>query len=388
MSRTICRAATLLAATGFVLAAGLSGSWPASAHAAAKSAKGQPYTVYYEVQLSGSAANTGVADPSAPAAFKAAFAGTPVTVDVCDDQGTTAGNIDCEHKAVASHAAAFVVTQANQDQSVVDQANIPVVGVANDTSPQSFDISAQQGLFAGMAVALEKKGCKHIGQVIDEGGQAYGAQVANAVKWQSVTDSYISLTAPDLTPYIAKLVQAHVQCIDMAMISTQIPQALTAVKQANLKVPIAFPGVILTPAVVSSLGSLGNGLIEVVSTPPVSAPAVAAVAQKMHAVNKTIKVENTSLDSWATARVIQDGAANVHGTVTNASLLAVMNKLRDAPTDGLLPPLSMKPQSNSAAARRDFDTYVESVVLQHGQQTDPSGFFNVAPQITKALSNG
>jgi hypothetical protein len=383
VSRKIGRAGTVLAAAGFVLSTGLV-SAPASAQVATK---GQPYTVVYESQLSGSAANTGVADPSAVSAFKAAFAGMPVTIDVCDDQGTTAGNIDCEHTAVADHAAAFVVTQANQDQSVVDQANVPVIGVANDTSPQSFDISAQQGLFVGMAVALQKKGCKRIGQVIDEGGQAYGAQVANAVKWQSVTDSYISLTAPDLTPYIAKLVQARVQCLDMAMISTQIPQALTAVKQANLKVPIAFPGVILTPAVVSSLGTLGNGLIEVVSTPPVNSPASAAVAKKMHAVNKNINVENTSLDSWASARVIQDGAAGVHGTVTNTSLLTALNKLRGASTDGLLPPLNMKPQANPAALR-DFDTYVETVVLEHGQQTAPSGFFDVGPEINTALTNG
>ena len=77
----------------------------------------------------------------APQAFKAAYAGTPVTINVCDDQGTTTGNIDCEHEAVADHAAAFVVTQASQDQSLVDASNIPVVGVANDTSPQSFDVA-------------------------------------------------------------------------------------------------------------------------------------------------------------------------------------------------------------------------------------------------------
>ncbi len=34
-----------------------------------------------------------------------------------------------------------------------------------------------------MAVALQKKGCKNIGQVIDEGGESYGDQVAKAVKW-------------------------------------------------------------------------------------------------------------------------------------------------------------------------------------------------------------
>ena len=370
-------------AGGLILSAGLIGTLPASAH---EDAKGPSYTIVYETQLSGSAADRGVEATEAPQAFKAAFAGSPVTINVCDDQGTTTGNIDCEHQAVTDHAAAYVVTQASQDQSLVDASNIPVVGVANDTSPQSFDVSAQQGLFAGMAVALQKKGCKNIGQVIDEGGESYGDQVAKAVKWKSVTDAYIPLTAPDLSPDIAKLVQAHVQCVDMAMLATQIPQALTAMKQAKLSVPIAIPGVILTPSVISSVGSLGNGLVEIISTPPSNSPAATAVAKRMHAVNKGIKVDDASLDSWAIARIIQDGAADVHGNVTNTSLLAGLNKLRNASTDDLLPPLSMKPQSNPAALR-DFDTYVESAILKNGQQTQPSGFFNIAPQINTALTN-
>ncbi len=334
MSHAIRRTASLAAAGGLILSAGLIGTLPASAQV---DAKGPSYTIVYETQLTGSATD-GVEAAEAPEAFKAAYAGSPVTIDVCDDQGTTTGNIDCEHEAVVDHAAVYVVTQASQDQSLVDASNIPVVGVANDTSPQSFDVSAQQGLFAGMAVALKKKGCKNIGQVIDEGGESYGDQVAKAVKWQSVTNAYIPLTAPDLSPDIAKLAQAHVQCIDMAMLSAQIPQALTAVKQEKLSVPIALPGVILTPSVTSSLGSLGNGLIEIISTPPTDSPAATAVAKKMHAVNKNITVDDASLDSWAIARIIQDGAANVHGSVTNTSLLAGLNKLRNASTDGLLPP--------------------------------------------------
>jgi hypothetical protein len=373
----------MAAVGGLVLSAGLIGGLPASAQ---EDAKGPSYAIVYETQLSGGAADTGVEAPEAPQAFKAAFAGTPVTIDVCDDQGTTTGNIDCQHEAVADHAAAYVVTQANENQSLVDENNIPVVGVANDTSPQSFDVSAQQGLFAGMAVALQKKGCKKIGQVIDEGGQSYGTQVAKAVKWQSVTDAYIPVTAPDLSPDIAALADAHVQCIDMATLGSQIPQALTAIKQAKLSVPIALPGVILTPSVISALGSLGNGLVEVVSTPPSNSAAATAVAKKIHAVNKGTKIDDASLDSWAIAKLIEDGAANVHGSVTSTSLLAALNKLRNVSTDGLLPPLSMKPESNPAATR-DFDTYVESVVLEHGQQTDPSGFFNIGPQINTALKN-
>jgi hypothetical protein len=383
VGRIVRQLGLLVASAGLALGVGLAAGVPASAHEAVK---GPSYTVVYETQLTGTG-GTGVTSPEGVQAFKAAFAGSPVTVNVCDNQGTTTGNLDCEHSAVTDHAAVFVETDASEDQSLVDEANIPVVGVANDTSPQSFDVSAQQGLFVGMAVAMQKKGCKRIGQVIDEGGQSYGNQVANAVKWESVTDAYIPVSAPDLSPDIAKLVEAHVQCVDMAMLPTQIPQAMTAIKQANLKVPVVMPGVILTPQVISSLGSLGNGLIEIVSTPAPNSPAVAAVTKKMHALNKGIKVDTSSLDSWAIARVIQDGAANVHGTVTNSSLLTALNKLRNASTDGLFPPLSMKPQSNPVALR-DFDTFVQSVVLENGKQTHPSGYFNVAPQIKIALTNG
>jgi hypothetical protein len=372
---------------GFLLVGGVLATaclWSAPAFAASHSG-GKSYAIMYETQLTGSAVS-GIISPEAPQAFRAAFAGKSVTITVCDDQGTSTGNIDCEHQATTNHVAAYVVTQANQNQSLVDQAGIPVVGVANDTSPQSFDVSAQQGLFAGMAVALQKKGCKRLGTVIDEGGQSYAAQVAKAKKWQSVTDAFIPIAAPDLSPDIAKLAQAHVQCVDMATLSTQIPQVLIAIKQANLKVPVALPGIILTSQVQSSLGSLANGLIEVVSTPDPSSHAVANVTKKMHAVNKGIKVDSASLDSWAIARIVEDGAADVHGKVTSTSLLAALNKLRNASTDGLFPPLSMKPQSNPAALR-DFDTYVQSFVLENGKLTQASGFFNIQKEINTALTN-
>jgi Periplasmic binding protein len=370
---------------GLASVTALAGTLPAAAGAASK---GPSYNVVYETQITGEGgAGRGVISPEAVQAFKAAFAGTAATIDICDDEGTSTGNIGCEHEAVADHAAVFVVTGASEDQSLVDQANIPVVGVANDTAPQSFDVSAQQGLFAGMAVALHKKGCQRLGQVIDEGAQSYADQVSSAVSWQSVTNAFVPLTAPDLSPDIAKLVQAHVQCVDMAMLGTQVPQALTAMKQAGLKVPVALPGIILTPAVVSSMGPLGNGIIEIVSTPALTTPAVIAVAKKMHAVNKGIKIDAASLDSWAIARIIQDGAASIHGSASNTMMLAALNKLRNANTDGLYPPLSMKPLSNPATLR-DFDTYVQSFVLKNGQLTQPSGFFDVGPQIKKALANG
>ncbi len=86
------------------------------------------------------------------------------------------------------------------------------------------------------------------------------------------------------------------------------------------------------------------------------------------------------MTAWALAKLIQDGAAEVHGPVTSASMLAGLNKLRNASTDGLLPPISTTPQAK-ASDRRDFDTYVQSFVLQNGKLTHPSGYFNILPQL-------
>lgn len=371
VTSNVTRTALTLVAAGLLFTVCGATSGPAFGSPAGR---GPSYTVVYETQETGTPA-LGVISPEAVAAFKVAFAGTAAHVVVCDDQGTTTGNVDCEHQAFADSAAAFAVTQADEDQSLVDEANIPVVGVANDTSAQSFDISAQQGLFVGMAVALHKRGCKRVGQVIDEGGESYAAQVAAAVPWQSVTDAYIPLAAPDLTPQLAKLTQADVQCVDVATLPTQVPQVLTAMNQDDLKVPTAIPGIIVTPSVLTSLGSLANGLIEVVSTPDPSSSSVSGVAAKLRAHH--IPVDAASLDSWAIAQIIQDGAAKVHGTVTATKMLSALDSLRHASTDGVLPPLSMRPQPH-ASDRRDFDTYVQSIVLQNGKPTQPSGFFDIA----------
>ena len=236
-----------------------------------------------------------------------------------------------------------------------------------------------------MGVALAKKGCKRLGIVIDEGGQAYASQVAHAEKWQSVTDAFIPLAAPDLSPDIAKLVQAHVQCVVAASLDSQIPQILTSMQQAHLKVPTALPGIILTGSVIGSLGSLSNGLIAVESTPSPTSAAVSDVTKEMHAVNKGIKVDSASLTAYALAKLIADGAAEVHGPVTSASMLAGLDKLRSASTDGLLPPISTTPQAK-ASDRRDFDTYVQSFVLHNGKLTDASGYFNILPQLNAISS--
>jgi hypothetical protein len=365
---------SVLAGALLVGGVGLSGPVGAATH-------GSPYTVQFDITESGSQ----TLFPESPPVAKAAFHGTSGTLVTCDDQATASGNLDCEHQAVSNHVSAVIEGTSNQDQSVLTAAGIPVIGVANDTSRNSFDLSAAQSFFVGMGVALHNKGCKRVGVVIDEGGQPEAAQLAKAEKWQSVTDAYIPVTSSDVSSYVAKLAQANVQCISMASLGSQIPQILTAIKQSGLKVPIALPGVILNPQITSSLGSLSNGLLEIVSTPDPAAHSatVTKVAKEIHALDPSAKVTSAALDAWAWSKVIEDAASTIHGPVTSASMLKALNGLRNAQTDGLNPPLSMIPGPN-AADKRDFDTNVLTYVLKNGKPTGTGTFLNVGTELNAA----
>ena len=69
----------------------------------------------------------------------------------------------------------------------------------------SFETSGAPALFAGMAVALYKEGCRKLGFVATEGAEIYQTQVSKAEPWKSVTTSYLPIEAPDVTAEIATI---------------------------------------------------------------------------------------------------------------------------------------------------------------------------------------
>jgi Periplasmic binding protein len=318
-------------------------------------------------------------------AFQAAFHGTNAKLIVCDDKDTAAGNLICQHDAVQDHVA--VILAGHQvDESVANQAGIPVVGVTDGTTPVSFEVSGAPALFAGMAVALYNKGCRKLGFVATEGAQIYETQVSKAEPWQSVTTSFVPIAAPDLSAPVAKMSSAGVQCIAEVTLPAQIVQLVTAVHQANLKVPVIVPGIIVTQQIIQSLGSLANGLLEVVSSPDPTFPtaAIKSVTKKIKAYDPKAAVQQTQLLGYVFCQIILDAAANVKGPVTAASMMTSLNHLRNANTDGIIPPLSMIPRS-PANDHRDFDTNIQTYKIENGHLTDPSGWINVGAELDRAV---
>ena len=240
-----------------------------------------------------------------------------------------------------------------------------------------------------MAAVLHKGGCQRVGVVIDEGGEKYAAQVAKALKWQSVTESFIPVTAADLSANVAKLVSGKVQCVAAASIPSQLPQIMIAMKQANLKVPTAVPGAILSSAVMSSLGSLSKGLIEVVGAPDPDG-AVGCGGRREQAdprrqpEDQDLAVQPRRLGN---AKIIQAASRNIHVPVTASSMRSALNHLRNVSTDGLFPPLSMMPLP-IAGDQRNFDPYVIAYTLEKGRATKSTGYLNVEPELKAAAAGG
>jgi len=349
---------------------------------ASASSSGGTYSVMLENILSGAQLST---TGSSTPAFQAAFHGTKAKLIVCDDKGTDAGNLLCQHEAVQDHVA-VIIAGHQVDETLANQAGIPVIGVTDGTSSVSFETSGAPALFAGMAVALYKQGCRKLGFVATEGAEIYQTQVSKSEPWKSVTTSYLPINAPDVTAEIATIKSAGVQCIAEVSLPAQITQVVTAVHQADLKVPVIVPGIIVTPQIISSLGSLANGLLEVVSSPDPTFPtaAIKAVTKKIKAYDSSASVQQTELLGYVFCQIVLDAAAKVKGPVTASSMLKALNKLRDANTDGIIPPISMIPRG-PANDRRDFDPNIQTYKIESGHLTDPSGWINVGPELDRAV---
>jgi ABC-type branched-subunit amino acid transport system substrate-binding protein len=318
--------------------------------------------------------------------FQAAFNGTKAKLIICDDKGTPAGNLICQHDAVQDHVAAILAAH-QVDEAVAKEAGIPVVGVTDGTTPVSFEISGAPALFAGMAQALYQKGCRKLGFVATQGAQIYEQQVAKAEPWQSVTTSFVPIAAPDLSAPVAKMSSAGVQCIAETTLPSQITQLITAVHQANLHVPVIVPGIIVTPQIIQSLGSLANGLLEVVSSPDPAfpTPAITTVTNKIKAYDSSASVQQTELLGYVFCQIILDAAAKVNGTVDAASMMTALSSLRNANTDGIIPPISMIPRT-PPNDQRDFDTNIQTYTIENGTVTQPSGWIDVGAALDRSVS--
>jgi len=350
----------------------------------AGAASAKPYTVMVEGGFTGPASYT---VPEIVPAVQAAYKGVSgVKIVTCDDQFSPSVDLTCQHTAVTDGVDVVIAGfgYLSSNESILTKAGIPVIDTTDTTSPNSFSIAATNGEYAGIGIGLSKAGCRRLGILEIDGTTTLADAIIAGAKWQSVTQAAIPADAPDLTPSIAKLAEAKVQCIALSVEPNTVIQAMTAIKQDNLKVKVAMVSAILTSQVLSSLGSEANGLISIESEidAGAKAPVITTITKEMKAINPSAPVTAAALVAWASAKLVQEAAQTVKGSVTPASMLKAMNGLRNASTDGVIPPFSAIPLKTPAYTRF-FNHYAIDYVIENGRPKALTGFYD----LTSALSS-
>jgi Periplasmic binding protein len=364
--------AAMVLSTAIVL--GVVGAWNGTA--AASSAKS--YTVMVEGGLTGPASYT---VPEIVPAVKAAYRGVSgVKIISCDDQFSSADDLNCQEAAVTDHVSVVIAGFGllSEDESILTKAGIPVIDDTDTTSPNSFAVNSNNGEYSGIGVGLAKAGCHRLGILLIDGTSTLASAIVAGAKWQSVTEAPVPANAPDLTPSVAKLAGAKVQCIAVSLEPNAVLQAMIAIKQDKLKVKVAMVSAVLTPQVLSSLGSEANGIIAIEGEvdPTAQVPVVATIKKEMKAVDPSAPVTAAAIAAWASAKLVIDAAPTIRGAVTASSMMKALNHLRNASTDGAIPPFSAIPLKNPAYARY-FNHYDIDYVIENGHLKPLTGFYNV-----------
>jgi ABC-type branched-subunit amino acid transport system substrate-binding protein len=327
----------------------------------------------------------GFVAPEALAAVKGYFRHVPgVEVLSCDSKGNAGASQACERNAVQKKVAAVIITFSPlyQNQAILNRAGIPTVGVTDTSSPTSFSALPSLSAYAAMGVGMAKEGCKRIGVLYLDGTETLRDTIKNAAESAGSSVAASATTpynAPDIAPAIAKLTGANVDCIALSIAPNQVVQSVTAIKQSGKNIRIGGAAALFPPQVTSALGSSINGVLSFESNVDAmdTVPVVAKIKADMQAIDPKQTLTLLAVGGWASAKIIDDALPAVKGPVTASSLLVALNGLRNASTEGAIPPFSAVELPNPAY-RRAFNHYGITYKFVNGVPKRQGDFYDVA----------
>ncbi|MDQ1464855.1 MAG: branched-chain amino acid transport system substrate-binding protein, partial [Actinomycetota bacterium] len=150
--------------------------------------------------------------------------GHPLTVKLCDMQGTPTAATACARKAVADHAVAVIGSFSFTGDAVVptlQAAKTAYFGLCCALSPTEFHSpvsfpTGNQPLYGvGLVARAVKDGCKKMVGVIIQGAEIFEPFMTAAAKHLGKTITYVSLpaTAQDYSPQVAQATEGGTDCL-------------------------------------------------------------------------------------------------------------------------------------------------------------------------------
>lgn len=309
----------------------------------------------------------------------------------CDSAGDPNAASQCQRDAVDGDVDAVIsgFGYLAQDQSILDEAGIPILGFGDVTQPNTFGTSSSLGAYAGVAMGAVEAGCQQAGIIYLEGTDFLadmlkaGLEVGGAVE---AARAAVPSNAPDLAPAIARLIGADSDCILLSVTPPLVVQAVTAINQSGATPTVVATGAILTDEIRAALGDLANGMVvtEIQLNAADDDPVLDEIRADMEAFDEDATLSSVGIQSWASAKVIAAALDTMTGEVTPASLTDAMNALRDVDLQGAMHDFSAIPLSNPAFARF-FNHYGLNYVIQDGTATRTSDdWYDIGPALDAA----
>jgi ABC-type branched-subunit amino acid transport system substrate-binding protein len=281
--------------------------------------------------------------------------GHQIQLIACDDQMSANDASACGREAVQDGVTAVVGAFTLFGDSIMpllEKADIPyILPVAISdmevTSKLSFPImSSASPAGAGMYL-LKQEGCKTVVFAATQNAQSqasftnYAQPVAKGIHIKTTFVPYATSTT-DYTS-VAQQIANEGSCVIFGGGAQDTAALVTALEQTGKKFTylplstIAFPQSTLT-----QLGSKANG-VKVLSTfyfPSTKKPVVTQAVSEIRAINSSVPIDDTALNSYAAVLTFVQAADKVKGPLTGKAVAQVLQSPDTTIDTGIFPPTS------------------------------------------------
>jgi ABC-type branched-subunit amino acid transport system substrate-binding protein len=273
--------------------------------------------------------------------------GHQLKLNWCDTKNEANGELTCMRKLANDKVAAIItpgliVDQSGRGTKLAAAAGIPIIGGQGLTPIEfstdgSFPMSSGiPGWSYGQVVALVKAGAKKIALfgTNEAGSQYILGFTQEAMKTAGLTPVRYVKTDPNADPTFAqgaaKTVAGDVDAVVYDSSPTYGAKAVSALRGAGFKGPIASITGVFTDPIIKALGPAADNLYlssQMALTTDTANSGVAAFLAGMKKYAGSDEVNETAMTAWTATQLFAKVAATVTGDINSKSVLAAMNGL-------------------------------------------------------------
>lgn len=331
--------------------------------------KGPPVRITIISDSSGVSALPGIEDAAkARASYINAhggIAGRPLDLVVCDTKSNPNSAQACARTAVSDGSVAAVGTSTVSDSLVTPilarakMANIGLTAASPVAGDSKYSFCFNPGVAGDLlssGAALAAEGATKVNLIYEDDNGPLSALIKSSflagAKQANVASGTPAGYGNSTTQFDAPIAKAARGGVDGIFASASSGSGedtlIQSIRQQYPKVTVATISLDITPADLSTLGAVANGVVVIALTQPATAtglPGIQRFNADMNAYAKSAARTDLAINAWASVWAFEQVAAKLP-KITRASVLAAMSQVKDLDLGGIYPLLSASAMSS------------------------------------------